>query len=117
MNSDPKNVTRAHLAEAVRHATGLPRSEAADFVDSFLDLIRDRLLEGEQVMISGFGKFVVLQRAARKGRNVKLGVDVIIGPRRAIVFKPAPRLAERLNSGPAKSRSGDGPFARRAARA
>jgi nucleoid DNA-binding protein len=48
-------------------------------------------------MISGFGKFIVLERAARKGRNVKLGVNVMIEPRLAIVFKPAPGLFAQLN--------------------
>ena len=48
-------------------------------------------------MLSGFGKFGVLKRAARKGRNVKLGTDVMIEPRMAIVFKPAPGLVASLN--------------------
>jgi integration host factor subunit alpha len=96
-DKDPTNITRAHLAEAVCKATGLPRSDASGFVEIFLDLISDSLLRGESVMISGFGKFLVLKRAARKGRNVKLGTDVMIEPRMAIVFKPAPGLVANLN--------------------
>ena len=91
------NITRAHLAEAVCRATGLPRTDASNFVEVFLDLISDALLRGEPVMISGFGKFLVLKRAARKGRNVKLGTDVMSEPRLAIVFKPAPGLLSSLN--------------------
>lgn len=102
---DQTNITRAHLAEAVCKATGLPRSDAGGFVEIFLDLISEALLRSEPVMISGFGKFVVLKRAARKGRNVKLGTDVMIEPRLAIVFKPAPGLLARLN--------GEKPAARR----
>ena len=98
-DKDPTNITRAHLAEAVCKATGLPRSDASGFVELFLDLISDSLLRGESVMISGFGKFLVLKRAARKGRNVKLGTDVMIEPRMAIVFKPAPGLVAQLNGG------------------
>jgi integration host factor subunit alpha len=99
MSTDHLNVTRAHLADAVCRAAGLPKSEGAAFVELFLDLISEKLMAGESVMISGFGKFVVVQRAARKGRNVKLGVDVAIEPRLAIVFKPSPSLLERLNPG------------------
>jgi integration host factor subunit alpha len=101
MSTDHLNVTRAHLADAVCRAAGLPKSEGAAFVEVFLDLVSEKLLSGESVMMSGFGKFVVVQRAARKGRNVKLGVDVAIEPRLAIVFKPSPSLLERLNTGPA----------------
>ncbi len=82
-NLPSTNITRAHLADAV----GI-----------FLDLISEALLHRESVMISGFGKFIVLERAARKGRNVKLGVNVIIEPRLAIVFKPAPGLIAQLNN-------------------
>ena len=96
-NRDQINITRAHLAEAICRATGLPRTDASHFVEIFLDLINETLLREENVMISGFGKFMVVKRAARKGRNVKLGVDVMIEPRLAIVFKPAPSLVTRLN--------------------
>ncbi len=96
--SETTNITRAHLAEAICRATGLPRSDAGGLVEVFLDLISEKLLAREQVMLSGFGKFVVLERAARKGRNVKLGVDVMIEPRLAIVFKPAPGFVAQLNA-------------------
>ena len=102
-DKDQSNITRAHLADAVCRATGLPRTDAAGFVELFLDLISDTLLQGESVMISGFGKFIVLKRAARKGRNVKMGTDVMIDPRFAIVFKPAPGLVAHLNgAGPSR---------------
>ena len=97
------NITRAHLAEAVCRDTGLPRTDAGQFVELFLDLISEALLREEPVMISGFGKFLVLKRAARKGRNVKLGTDVMIEPRMAIVFKPAPGLVSQLNVADQKS--------------
>jgi integration host factor subunit alpha len=95
--SETSTVTRAQLTEAVHRATGLPRSDSAVHLESFLELISAALRDGEPVLLSGFGKFVVLGRAARKGRNVKLGVDVPIAARQAIVFKPAPGLLCRLN--------------------
>jgi|LauGreDrversion4_2_1035121.scaffolds.fasta_scaffold26475_3 nucleoid DNA-binding protein len=96
-NLPSTNITRAHLADAVCRATGLPKADAGGLVEIFLDLISEALLRREPVMISGFGKFIVLERAARKGRNVKLGVNVMIEPRLAIVFKPAPGLVAQLN--------------------
>lgn len=103
---DQSTVTRAQLAESVHRATGLPRSDGAALVECFLDITSEALCRQEDVLLSGFGKFVVLTRAARKGRNVKLGVDVPIGPRLAIVFKPAPSLVARLN-GPRDTRDSD----------
>ncbi|MDO9441325.1 MAG: HU family DNA-binding protein [Beijerinckiaceae bacterium] len=92
-------LTRAQLAEAIHRATGLPRSDGAALVACFLDLTTETLCNGEPVLLSGFGKFVVMERAARKGRNVKLGIDVEIAARLAIVFRPAPSLVQRLNNG------------------
>jgi nucleoid DNA-binding protein len=104
-DKEQTNITRAHLAEAVCKATGLPRTDAGVFVEVFLDLISDTLLRGEPMMISGFGKFIVLKRAARKGRNVKLGTNVMIEPRLAIVFKPGPSLVSRLNEEPLRKKN------------
>ena len=103
MRDGASNLTRADLAEAVSRATGLPKAEGASLVETFLDLVSDHLLAGDTVMLSGFGKFVVLNRAARKGRNVKLGLDVAIEPRRAVVFKPSPRLLEALKTAPSET--------------
>ena len=90
-------VTRAQLAEAVQRATGLPKSDGAAMVASLLEIAAETLCRGEPLLLSGFGKFVVATRAARKGRNVKLGLGIDIAPRRAISFRPAPGLLKQLN--------------------
>ena len=77
-NLPSTNITRAHLADAVCRATGLPKADAGGLVEMFLDLISEALLRREPVMISGFGKFIVIE------------------PRLAIVFKPAPGLFAQL---------------------
>ncbi len=92
-----RTITRLDLAEAVANATGLPRSEGKEFVSLFLDLITDALLREEQVLISGFGKFAVVDRAPRRARNVRAGHDVMIEARKALVFRPAIGLVERLS--------------------
>ncbi len=56
-------------------------------------------MRGEPVLLSGFGKFVIVPRAARKARNVRMGHDVMIGPRLALVFKPAIGLVQLLSDG------------------
>jgi integration host factor subunit alpha len=93
-----RTITRNDLAEAVTRASGLPRRDGKEFVDAFFDLITEALLRKEAVLISGFGKFSVVQRAARRARNVRAGLEVMIEARDAIVFRPAIGLVEQLSS-------------------
>ena len=88
-------------------ATGLPRTEGKEFVGLFLDLISEALLCKEPVLISGFGKFSVVERAPRRARNVRAGHDVMIDARHAIVFKPAIGLVETLSAPVRKQTSAD----------
>jgi nucleoid DNA-binding protein len=92
-----RTITRQNLAEAVTRASGLPRPEALDLVGQILSMISDALVEGDAVLLSGFGKFQTVHRAARRARNVRAGHDVLIGPRKALVFKPAIGLVQQLS--------------------
>jgi nucleoid DNA-binding protein len=92
-----RTITRQDLADAVCRASGLPRSEAADLVAQTFGVITETLLFAEPVLLSGFGKFQVVDRAPRRARNVRAGHEVTIGARKALVFKPAIGLVERLS--------------------
>lgn len=91
-----RTITRQDLAAAVTRSVGLPRAEATEVVGQVLETISESLLRGEPVLLSGFGKFVVVPRAARRARNVRAGHDVMVGPRLAIVYKPAIGLVQHL---------------------
>jgi nucleoid DNA-binding protein len=93
-----RTITRQTLADAVCRASGLPRSEAADLVTQTFGVITEALLVSEPVLLSGFGKFQVVDRAPRRARNVRAGHEVTIGARKALVFKPAIGLVELLSS-------------------
>jgi integration host factor subunit alpha len=92
-----KTATRAELTEAVYHLSGLPRHEAAVLVEQVLAEISDALAAGENVKLSGFGVFTVRDKAERVGRNPKTGVEVPIGPRRAVTFKASETLKDHVN--------------------
>lgn len=92
-----RTITRQNLADAVCRASGLPRPEAAELVSQVFGVITETLLYTEPVLLSGFGKFHVVDRAPRRARNVRAGLEVTIGARRALVFKPAIGLVERLS--------------------
>jgi integration host factor subunit alpha len=66
-------------------------------LESLLSLIAKTLENGEDVLISGFGKFCVKQKRARKGRNPATGEDLMLGSRRVVTFKCSPILRSKVN--------------------
>ncbi|MCT4574651.1 MAG: integration host factor subunit alpha [Alphaproteobacteria bacterium] len=94
----PENtVTRMKLSEAVYQELGLSRNECADFVDDFFDIISSALSKGNNVKISGFGTFSLIQKAERIGRNPKTGEESVITPRRVVSFKASQHLKDMVN--------------------
>lgn len=89
-------LTRADLAEALNRKLGLSRSESLNMVESILDHMSDALEQGENVKISGFGTFLLRDKAQRIGRNPKTGVEVPITPRRVMTFRASQMLKERI---------------------
>lgn len=92
-----RTLTRADLAEAVYEELGLSRQESASLVESMLDLVGDELAKGETVKLSSFGSFAVRDKGQRLGRNPKTGEEVMIEPRRVLVFKPSQVLKDRVD--------------------
>jgi integration host factor subunit alpha len=75
----------------------LPKRRSAEMLESLLSLIAKTLESGEDVLISGFGKFCVKQKRARKGRNPATGEDLMLGSRRVVTFKCSPILRSKVN--------------------
>ena len=92
-----KTLTRADLSDAVHRDVGLSRTESSDLVKSILDQISDKLVEGETVKLSSFGTFMVRSKRGRVGRNPKTGEEVMITPRRVLIFRPSQLLKEAIN--------------------
>lgn len=89
-------LTKAVLAELLFIHIGLNKREARDMVDAFFDLIASRLIDGEDVKISGFGHFQVRTKPARPGRNPHTGEPIPIGPRRVVICRASHKLKQRL---------------------
>jgi integration host factor subunit alpha len=62
-----------------------------------LEIIKSTLESGEDVLISGFGKFEVKEKNARRGRNPQTGSDLMLGARRVVIFKCSGVLREKMN--------------------
>ena len=89
-------LTRADIAAKINQQIGLSRNESAAIVESILDHMSDALAGGQNVKISGFGTFVLRDKAQRIGRNPKTGVEVPITPRRVLGFRPAQMVRTRI---------------------
>ena len=89
-------LTRADLADAINSKLGLSRAESLVMVESILTHMGDALAGGENVKVSGFGTFMLRDKAQRVGRNPKTGVEVPITPRRVLTFRASQILKQRV---------------------
>ncbi len=93
------SLTKADIIEIVTQETGLAKRKSADAVESALEIMKDTLASGEDILISGFGKFCVCDKAERRGRNPATGDDLMLAARRVVTFKCSGKLRERCNGG------------------
>jgi len=90
-------LTKQTIIEKIAEKNNLPPSEAKDTVEHLLEIMKSTLVSGEDIMISGFGKFQVNEKAPRKGRNPATGETMVLKKRRVVVFKCAGGLRAKLN--------------------
>jgi integration host factor subunit alpha len=81
----------------IQNQTGLPKNKSSEIVESLLEIIKNTLTSGEDVLISGFGKFSVKEKNERKGRNPATGEDMMLDPRKVVTFKCSGKLRDRVN--------------------
>ena len=86
------------LVDSLAEEFELTKSYARDVVDRLFQRIIDAANQGEEVAIFGFGKFKVVERGARKGRNPRTGETVKIAPRKVLKFEAAKAMKEGLNT-------------------
>ena len=92
-------LTKADIIKSVQVQNGLRKKEATEIVESLLQIIKDTLGsgEGEDILISGFGKFSVNDKRERRGRNPATGEELMLDPRKVITFKCSGKLRKRVN--------------------
>lgn len=86
------SMTKADLVDAVFGKVGLSKIESQNIIEIIFDTVKQTLVEGESVKVSGFGTFNVKKKNARRGRNPKTGDDLEITPRRVITFRASNNL-------------------------
>ena len=92
-------VTKAHIVENLFAKNLFTKGGSARIVETLFELIKQSLEQGEDVLISGFGKFSVKDKNQRRGRNPQTGKPIILEPRKVVTFKCSGVLRERINKG------------------
>jgi len=90
-------LTKAGIAKKIADNCGFMMGEATEIVEKLIDIVKKRLIAGKPVMISGFGKWKVKAKHARKGRNPKTGEPIIVHARKIITWKYSPMLKKAVN--------------------
>ncbi|MCX5821339.1 MAG: integration host factor subunit alpha [Deltaproteobacteria bacterium] len=93
------SLTKIDIIEAVYTHLGIPKKDCIRIVESLFEIIKDDLNKGNDVMISGFGKWTVKAKKERRGRNPKTGKEMMIDARKVVTFKPSTVLRDVVNSG------------------
>ena len=91
-------ITKNSLVNLLHEEVGLNKREAKEFIETFFEVIKLELENGNDVKISGFGNFNLRDKAARPGRNPKTGEDVTISERRVVTFKSGLKLRSKLEA-------------------
>lgn len=90
-------LTKAQIVDSLHEQIGFSRKECVQLVENLLDIIKRTLENEEDVLVSGFGKFCIKQKNARRGRNPATGDDMILDKRRVVTFRCSNVLRDKVN--------------------
>ncbi len=92
-------VTKAHIVENLFAKNIFTKTESAQIIETLFEIVKDSLEQGDDVLLSGFGKFSVKEKNQRRGRNPQTGDPILLAPRKVVTFKCSGVLRERINRG------------------
>jgi integration host factor subunit alpha len=97
METPSVTLTKSHLIDAIAEQNGFTKKKSTETVETIIELIKSTLASGDDVLISGFGKFCVKDKLERRGRNPTTGEDMILAPRRVVTFRSSRKLRDKIN--------------------
>ncbi len=92
-------LTKAHIVENLFAKNIFTKTESAQIIETLFEIVKQTLEQGDDVLISGFGKFSVKEKNQRRGRNPQTGDPIMLSPRKVVTFKCSGVLRERINLG------------------
>ena len=90
-------LTKADIIKAIAEQNDYTKKKSIETVEAILEIIKRTLANGEDVLISGFGKFCVKEKKERRGRNPATDETMMLAPRRVVTFKCSGKLREKTN--------------------
>jgi integration host factor subunit alpha len=90
-------LTKDKLATRLQTEIGMTKPESLELVDGLFELMKSTLADGEDLLISGFGKFSVRQKKERLGRNPQTKEKLMLRARKVVTFRASGVLRERVN--------------------
>jgi len=91
-------LTKYSIAEKLQSDLGFSKTKSIETIESLIELIKASLESGEDVLVSGFGKFSVQAKRQRRGRNPATGQAMILRPRKIVTFRCSGKLRDRINA-------------------
>ena len=91
------SLTKQEIVDSIQERLGLSKSNSSAIFESLLEIIKSNLESGQDLLISGFGKFCVINKKERKGKNPQTGEDKILGARRVVIFRCSSVLRDKIN--------------------
>ncbi len=90
-------LTKEHIVNEIYNQLDLPKNQSIEVVESLLEIIKRTLESGEDVLISGFGKFCIKEKRQRKGRNPQTSDEMMLRARRVVTFRCSGVLRDKIN--------------------
>jgi len=90
-------LTKVHIVDAVAEQIGYTKHQSSEMIETLLEIVKQTLEYGEDVLVSGFGKFCIKEKHERRGRNPSTGEDMMLDPRRIVTFSCSRQLREKIN--------------------
>ena len=90
-------LTKIEIVNSIADQIGYPKNHSSEIVETLLELIKSSLESGDDVLISGFGKFCVKEKGERRGRNPATGEDMMMKPRKVVTFRCSRNLKKMIN--------------------
>lgn len=90
-------LTKAQIIENLFAKNMFTKGESAHIIETLFELVKQSLESGDDVLISGFGKFCVREKRQRRGRNPQTGEPIMLDPRNVVTFKCSGVLRDAIN--------------------
>jgi integration host factor subunit alpha len=90
-------VTKDEIVQSIMDQIGFTKNKSSEITETLLEVIKRTLASGEDVLISGFGKFCVNKKAERRGRNPATGEEMMLSPSRVVTFNCSGKLKRKIN--------------------